>query len=125
MACVLVIDDESLVCDVMKELIEAEGHEVLMAENGEDGLRICREQRVDVVVTDLHMPVLDGLETIKALQGEEHAPQLIAMSGAGTFMVETNLESSRLHGAVRTFLKPFDHRELIEAIDELVAEKIA
>lgn len=122
MACILVIDDEQEICNVIQEFLENAGHQVHTATDGNEGLQYCREHIVDLVITDLHMPVLDGLEMIKVLQHEVRAPRLIAMSGEDRFMVRTNLESSQLHGAERTFLKPFDMSALLEAIEELMAE---
>lgn len=119
MARILVIDDQQDLLDVLKEMLEGAGHVVELASNGVEGLRCHESHPADLVVTDLHMPEKDGLQTIKELRAKSPNLKMIAISGKDNFMAHTNLESSEMHGADRTFLKPFDTQEFLAAVEEL------
>lgn len=122
MARILVIDDEPDVREVIRTLLEESGHEVVVASEGSEGLQRHQEQPADVVITDLHMPGMNGVETVKRFRDDFGDVKLIAISGADTYMVEKNLESSRINGADRTLMKPFNAADLFAAIDDLLAE---
>jgi CheY-like chemotaxis protein len=120
MAKILVIDDQLEMREVMKTLLEDQGYEVEIAQDGMDGLNRHRENPANLIITDLHMPQKDGLETIRELRDAHEDVKIIAMSGANTFMVETNLETSERIGADKAFSKPFDHDEFNQAVRELI-----
>jgi CheY-like chemotaxis protein len=120
MARILLIDDDEAVRTPTARLLELMGHEVLTAEHGEAGLEVWRERGADLVITDVCMPGMTGLEVI--IQLRAFAPNLpvLAMSGG--------LESQRLDllgtaaqaGAIRALEKPFTVAELRSAIAELL-----
>jgi len=120
MANILIIEDNSDLRAVMSTMLGEMGHETYEAENGAEGLKHHQQTPASLIITDLHMPELDGIETIKELRAATPEVKIIAMSGANTFMVETNLETSRNQGADRTFTKPFDHDEFKRAVVELI-----
>ncbi len=68
------------------------------------------------------MPGMNGVETVKQFRDNFGDVKLIAVSGADTYMVQKNLESSRINGADRTLMKPFDLADLLAAIDDLLAK---
>jgi CheY-like chemotaxis protein len=119
---VLVVDDEPEVCDVLKTLLEENGYDVALAREGRDALRQHAQSPADVVITDLHMPGMNGLDTVREFRQQDRAVKIIAMSGEDTFMVEKNLESSRINGADRTLMKPFPLQDLLEAVSELLRQ---
>ncbi len=88
---ILVIDDEELILNFLKDLLVAEGYEVITACNGEEGLALFEEQSADLVITDIIMPVKDGLDTI--LELKKKAPELpvIAISAGGNIPKERYL----------------------------------
>ena len=65
---ILIIDDEELILELLKKMLEEEGHQVNIAVNGEEGLEMFREDPADLVITDIVMPVKDGLKTILELR---------------------------------------------------------
>jgi DNA-binding response OmpR family regulator len=71
MARVLVADDEERILDFLDTALTVEGHEVIRATNGEDVLRLAAEQRPDVILLDVMMPVMDGLATARVLRQHE------------------------------------------------------
>lgn len=117
-ARILLIDDDESLRRPLKMLLERAGHEVLPAANGPDGLRLWRERGGDLVITDIHMPGKNGLETI--LEVRHHAPQarILAMSGGDRNARVDVLGAATLLGAVRTILKPFTLTEMLQAVEE-------
>jgi CheY-like chemotaxis protein len=98
---VLVIDDEPTVLASVVELLELSGFDVVGAASGADGLASFRRRRADVVLTDLHMPGMDGLAVIAALRAIEPRATILVLSGAG----DATTEARRL-GAAGSIAKP-------------------
>ncbi len=119
MARILVIDDQPDIREVLKTLLEEEGHEVYLAAEGLEGLRVFAESPAEIVITDLHMPGMNGLETVRALREQSCPAKIIVMSGEDGYMVEKNLESSVISGADLTLLKPFRMRDVLKAVQTL------
>ena len=116
MARILVIDDDLFVRRTVASLLQALGHETAEAENGLEGVRMQRNQRFDMVITDMVMPVQDGLVTIQMLKKEfQHLP-IIAMSGGSPYYGQTRLTDASLAGAMVTLTKPFTTEDLVSAM---------
>ena len=82
MARILVIDDQEPIRSLLRAVLEGEGHQVLEASNGRLGLELYRERSVDLVITDIVMPEMDGLEMILELTRNFLNVKVIAMSGS-------------------------------------------
>ena len=116
MAVVLVIDDEADICALLREALERDGHEVLTARDGRDGMQVYQAHRPAVVITDIFMPRRSGIDLVLELGRADPPPKMIAMSGvAGSSF----LEAAREANVARTFVKPFDVREIVRAVREL------
>jgi CheY-like chemotaxis protein len=120
MARILVIDSDGAVRAAVKALLEYEGLEVLAVEDGRTGLALLETTRVDVVVVDIFMPEMHGLETVTAVH--QHAPlvPIIAMSGftfrdAATPAPDFLAMAAKL-GAAYSLQKPFRPRDLMGAV---------
>lgn len=113
---ILLVDDDADILRAVSRLLERSGHEVAAARNGAEGVRLWRQQGADLVLTDLQMPGMNGLELI--LQLRTHAPRLpvIAMSGGERSRDLDLLGSAGLLGAVGLLTKPFTGGELAAAI---------
>ena len=94
--------------------IEAEG-----VANGAEGLALQRERPADVIVTDIFMPEMEGIETIDDLRREFPEAKIIAMSGRDPLKNFDVFQVARQVGAVKTFSKPFRFEDLIAAVHEL------
>lgn len=120
MSQILVIDDEQQVRSMLKEILEDEGYDVFEAEDGDKGLRLCEDQSFDLVITDLIMPNKEGIETIRELRKNFPEIKVIAISGGGRVVPTTYLGHAQQFGAVRTFQKPIEFTELLDAIEEIL-----
>jgi len=123
MARILVIEDEPHVQEVVKQFLELAGHQVAVASNGQEGIRACRERPFDLIVTDLIMPVKDGIETILDLKTEFPEIKAIAISGGGLVGPETYLELAESFGANRLLKKPFKKEDLLEAVNDVLGSE--
>lgn len=119
---ILVIDDEESVLFVVKEMLEFEGYEVCTAPNGKVGLQLFRKDPTDLIITDIFMPEMEGLETIRELHREFPQLKIIAMSGGGESGMLSFLSYAKRFGALRTLRKPFAREELITTVRDLLAE---
>ncbi|MEI6464236.1 MAG: response regulator [Verrucomicrobiota bacterium] len=122
MARILLIDDDEMLRTVLAIAIDAAGHEVLQAEDGQKGMELVRTTSVDLVITDLIMPVQEGVETIMTLRRERPRLPVIAMSG-GASNSKLYLDIAGKIGAKRMLPKPFTPRQLVALITEILAEE--
>jgi len=120
---ILVIDDEESVRQIVKEMLVLEGYEVITAPNGKAGLQSFRKQPTDLIITDIFMPEMEGLETIRELHREFPQVKIIAMSGGGESGMLSFLSYAERFGAVSTLRKPFSREELLKCVAELLAEE--
>jgi DNA-binding response OmpR family regulator len=117
---ILIIDDEVQIREMLGQMLSREGYQVLHASNGKDGMKICREQHIDLIITDIIMPEKDGIETILELRRELSHLKVIAISGGGRLGPDGYLEMAKKLGAHRTFFKPFNRKEILDAVQELL-----
>lgn len=114
MSRILVVDDEPGVLNAFQEMLTGLGHSVVTARGGESALeRVC-EDRPDLVITDICMPGMDGLEALKNIRAHNARLPVIIMTGKGT--MDTAIEATKL-GAFDYQLKPFEPEAMVAAID--------
>ncbi len=121
MARILVVDDEDLVRMTLRQMLEADGHEVLEAANGRDGVALQLESPVDLVLTDIIMPDQEGIETIVQLRRKSPQLKIIAISGGGRMKNMDFLKIAMNVGADATLTKPFSTRDLTDAVNRCLA----
>ena len=121
MARILVIDDDSSIREMLRIVLELEGHEVSEFSDGAQGVAAYADDPRDLIITDIVMPEQDGIETIFALRGRYPDVKIIALSGGGRIEASNYLAIARTIGASKTFLKPIDNEALVAAVDELVS----
>jgi CheY-like chemotaxis protein len=119
-AHILLVDDEANVRDSLAAYLRRLGHEVRLATNGVEAIDALRTAPADVVVTDVNMPDMDGIEVVVALREAATRVPLIVMSGGGLFGKELLLDSAGALGADVTLEKPIDLERLRTAIETLV-----
>jgi YesN/AraC family two-component response regulator len=120
MTKILIIDDETHIRKMLKNLFERNGYETIAAEDGIQGIKLFKEHRPDLIITDLIMPEKEGLETIKEIKKLNPDTKIIAMSGGGVVDPETYLNIAKKFGAQYSFSKPIDNEELLLAVQNLL-----
>ncbi|HVL90138.1 MAG TPA: response regulator [Actinomycetota bacterium] len=110
---VLIAEDESIIRMDLREMLEEEGYEVVEAGDGEAAVRLARETGPGLVILDIKMPVMDGLEAARAISEERIAPCLILTAYSQRELVEQAAEA----GAMGYLVKPFTKQDLLPAIE--------
>lgn len=117
---ILIIDDEPSAREILRKILELEGYEIVEATNGLEGLGVFRTQACDLVVTDMVMPVKDGLKTILELREMVADLPVIAISGGGTIAKERYLAVAGYIEGVVGIAKPFTRQEIVESVNRLL-----
>ena len=117
MARVLVVEDEPTDRVILAALLERMGHDVYFASDGEEAFKTYLSNDLEIVITDLNMPHVDGLEFIEAVTALLPRAVIIAVSGKGPDL----LDAARSAGALVALSKPIDPQELREAIAEVAS----
>ncbi|MHB8522867.1 MAG: sigma 54-interacting transcriptional regulator [Limisphaerales bacterium] len=117
-AKILLIEDDAGIVAALRKELQAEGYQVAAAVRGDEGLALAQDQPCDVVLTDLRMPGLSGLELVEQLHAAKPKLPIIMMTAFGT--TETAIEATKL-GAYDYLLKPFDMGELLDLVAKAVA----
>ena len=116
MALILVIDDDGFYLDVLRNVLTDEGHEVVLAQGGIEGITLYQDRRrgrrPDLVITDMRMPGVDGTDVIRSLRRYDSNARIIAVSGATTFYDIDFLRLARDVGA-DAILRKLDPMERI------------
>jgi DNA-binding response OmpR family regulator len=114
MATILIIDDEEQVRTLFKTALEEAGYGVMVADSGKQGLCLLHDQAADLILVDIFMPGMDGLELIRQMRKIRPASKIIAMSGGSA---EWNfLDVAKMMGAHGTLKKPLGLKELRNAV---------
>lgn len=119
---ILVVDDDPVILRLLQVNFEMEGHAVLTAADGAEGLARIREARPDVVVADIMMPNVDGLELLARVRADDtlaDLPVVLLSAKAQTYEVDQGLAA----GADDYVTKPFDPLELVERVQAAVARR--
>jgi DNA-binding response OmpR family regulator len=119
-ARILIIDDEDQIRTMLRQLLEHEGYEVMEAPDGREGIKTYRSKPADLIITDIVMPEKEGIETIMELKQDYPDVKIIAMSGGGRIEPETYLKMAKNFGALLTFTKPIQTRQLLNAVKGLL-----
>ncbi len=113
MARLLIVDDEPTDRVILADILERMGHEVYVASDGEEAFKTYLKNSIEIVITDLEMPRVDGLEFIESVRALFPRAVIIAVSGKG----QTLLDEAKRTGAFMVFSKPIDAHELVEALN--------
>lgn len=120
MAKILVVDDEKNLRLVVQKELSRQGHEVDIATNGEEAWKLLEEKDYDVILSDIDMPVMDGMELLRSVREKmQNTPEMIMLTGQAT--VETAIEAMKL-GAYDYLTKPYRITELTVLVNQ-AAEK--
>jgi DNA-binding NtrC family response regulator len=118
---VLIIEDDEFVKNMLKQTFKRAGYDVATAPNGRIGIQLYQSKPFDVVITDLIMPEMEGIETMMRLRKLDPGVKVIAISGGGRNRPDEYLHLAAKLGALSTFKKPVDRTALLFAAHALVS----
>jgi two-component system response regulator AtoC len=118
---ILLVDDDPSILSSLSKVLTTAGHEVIVAEDGVAATRRWRERGADLVILDIFMPVMDGLETLALLRAQGPRVPIIVMSGGGATGLSLFLEA-KLLGADWTIAKPFTLAEIMTLVSSALRE---
>ena len=129
---ILIIDDEKDVRIVLREDLQRAGYEALVAADAREGLDKLADEGIDLVITDVIMPGMDGVATVEKIrEGYPDVPIIVISGGGnvapmdyepGAISTSAYLASASNAGADRTLTKPFERQELVKVVDELLSD---
>ena len=120
---ILVVDDDRDTRESLKLILEGAGYRVATARDGSEALRLQEAHPADAVITDIFMPVAEGLETIKEIRSRFPHTAIIAVSGGGSAMRNpAYLETAGIAGADATLKKPVAPDELLTVLRKYLAD---
>jgi two-component system, response regulator, stage 0 sporulation protein F len=119
MAKILVIDDERPIRSLLRAVLESDHHQVFEAANGRLGLELYRERSVDLIITDLVMPEMNGFDFISELTRSTVQVKVIAMTGDSDAIIR--LATTKLLGARQILRKPFELDTLLDMVRQELA----
>jgi DNA-binding NtrC family response regulator len=117
---ILIVDDEEGVRDGLRELLKDEGYAAICAENGEEALKILRREHVDLILTDMRMPGMSGIDLLKKVHEINEDLGVIILTGYGE--IESYIEAMSF-GAMEYVSKPFKANELKFIVNKILQEK--
>lgn len=113
METILIVEDKESMAEMLRETLESEGYKVISAMDGAEGIKHLKEDRVDLVLTDLKLPQKDGLEVLKVSKEENQLIPVIVMTAYGSIEIAVNAMKG---GAFDFITKPFDTDHLLVLI---------
>jgi DNA-binding response OmpR family regulator len=116
---IVVIDDEVDICSSLQERLTMDGYHVRAAPDGRKGLQLYHDHQVDLVITDVLMPEMDGLEVVRKIRRLSSTVPIIVMSGGGGRDLDFLVEAKEF-GATRTISKPFRLEEVVAMVHDLL-----
>ena len=123
MTTILLIDDDEIFRETLSGVLTMKGYEVVEAGDGRGADATCRNQDIDLVITDILMPNQEGIETIMQIRKECPTMKIIAISGGGRNRPADYLDSAVKLGADLSFSKPLKHPDFLKAVKGLLEGK--
>ncbi|MEM8812523.1 MAG: response regulator [Pseudomonadota bacterium] len=120
MAKILLIDDMQAVRAAIASVLRKSGHEVEEAPDGQEALARCKSTAFDIVITDIMMPNVDGVDVITSLKAATNCPPVIAMSGGGAGVPAAQALELAGKLADAQLNKPFENEQLLKTVQQFV-----
>ncbi|MFO7984829.1 MAG: response regulator [Desulfatiglandaceae bacterium] len=118
--CILVVDDEPSIYEACHLILTEQGHTVECCKTGENGLQAISKGRHDLILLDIKLPDMDGMEILKSVRDRSASAIVIVMTGYSTL---SNALEAMKRGATDYLCKPFTDDDLIQAVENAVSEK--
>jgi YesN/AraC family two-component response regulator len=122
MTTILLVDDEDLLREGVREILEMSDYTVIEARDGEEALSLFAINNVDLVISDIVMPNMDGVDLVTRLRESfPDIPILTISGGSRVVSARFGLDSALLSGANDSLTKPFNAKQLLEKVGRLLA----
>ena len=115
---ILVVDDEDHIRNILMRTLIAEGYDVTGASSGAEAVSRVEDETFDVLISDVRMPGMDGLETVRAIKARQ--PDIIAVMASGVSEEEIAQADAIAAGAIAYFTKPYTLDELLTTLEEVL-----
>lgn len=116
---ILIIDDEKSIREVLVTFFEEKGYNVLTANDGRGGITQFQLHPTDLVITDIVMPRIEGIATIREIRKQSKSVKIIAMTG----YVDSYLKEAIILGADDSIVKPFNTEDLMDVVDRVMGSR--
>jgi CheY-like chemotaxis protein len=120
MARIVVIDDQEPIRRIVRRALEQAGHEVLDASDGQAGLQLLERHSADAVISDIFMPGLDGIQTLREIRKQFPRVRVIVISGGDSSGMLDLRRDAELLGAVKSLPKPFTTHDIVAAVNSVL-----
>ncbi|MBF0126879.1 MAG: response regulator [Magnetococcales bacterium] len=115
---ILIVDDEPKLRLLLHRILQEAGYSLAVAANGVEAMAMCRKEQPKLVISDIFMPDMDGIELLENLRESCLGQKVIAMSGGSTHLAADFLhEIATMFGAAGFLVKPFSKQEVLEAVE--------
>ena len=122
MALILVVDDEAMIRHVLRVTLETVGYEVVEADNGLAAIACVAKQKPDLIIMDIIMPIMEGMEAIFEIRQRYPDVRIVAISGGGQIHAKDILDSTEGLDIMGTMKKPFKPKEILKMVAEVLAQ---
>ena len=116
---ILIVDDEEVMRNLFTDILQEEGHRVITVANGKEAVDKVKLESFDIAFVDVHMPVMDGIKTLRYLREITPKTTIVMMDSMPGYV----LNEFKKEGAVTCIHKPFDIKEVRSVVDEIIKKK--
>ncbi|MDD2804668.1 MAG: response regulator [Elusimicrobiales bacterium] len=116
---ILIADDDAEMLETLSSMLEAEGYQVIKAENGQEAVELARKELPALVMLDIHMPVMDGLRACKAIKDDKvtHGAQVVMLTVEGSI---NEIQQAISYGAKTYITKPSSKAEILKVVKSII-----
>lgn len=120
MKTVLIVDDDPKMLDLIKHYLRNEQLNILSAMDGEEGMTLFDDNPVDLIILDIFMPNMDGIQIIMEVKQKQPSSKILVISGGGEFTGLEYLKQAKALGAAEALVKPFSQQDFLNTINNML-----
>ncbi len=122
---ILLVDDDEFVCGMLDSVLLREGYQTSIARNGDEAVKKIKNEKFDLMITDILMPQKEGIEVIQEVRGANPQLKIIAISSGGRAGYTSFLRIAETFGADASLEKPFTAAQLLSKIEEIKKQPLS
>ncbi|WP_320171962.1 response regulator [Maridesulfovibrio sp.] len=121
MKTILIVDDDPKMLDLLRHYLRDEQFNILSALDGEEGMELFESNTVDLVIIDIFMPNMDGIQAIMEVKQKNASSRILVISGGGEYTGLEYLKQAKVLGAGEALVKPFSRQDLLKTVHTMLA----